>query len=73
MAVIDNLQGDEATEYLQGYGLHVPHLIAIRRRRLKAYIECRVLTEAFSGGLAPTLFFSHRELREVFMYGLLLT
>lgn len=41
MAAIDNLGGNEASQYLTGYGLQVPHLIANRRHCIKAYIGCR--------------------------------
>jgi len=42
-AVIDALQGIQATNYLNGYGLAVPHLVAERLRILRVYIGCRQL------------------------------
>ncbi|KAF8348892.1 hypothetical protein F5887DRAFT_540577 [Amanita rubescens] len=42
-AIIDALQGVEATDYLNGYGIAVPHLIVERLCILKAYIGCRQL------------------------------
>lgn len=42
-AIIDALQGVQVTDYLNGYGIAVPHLIAERLHVLKAYIGCRQL------------------------------
>ena len=38
---IEALQGVQATDYLNGYGIAVPHLVAERLRVLKAYLGCR--------------------------------
>ncbi|KAF8332441.1 hypothetical protein F5887DRAFT_996824 [Amanita rubescens] len=42
-AIIDALQGVQITEYLNGYGIPVPHLVAESRRILSAYLGCRQL------------------------------
>jgi hypothetical protein len=39
--IIEALQGVQATEYLNGYGIAAPHLVAERLRVLKAYLGCR--------------------------------
>jgi hypothetical protein len=41
--VIDGLQGVQATDYLNGYNIAVPHLIDNRLNALKVYIGRRML------------------------------